>query len=386
MSRSLTASHTEMTRRRALAGAAAGVLARPAAVFGSQANSAVALGIIGTGGRGRFVGSLFARDSRIRVAALCDIFSDQIDRAKTEIPGSSGAAVYKDYRQLLAQPGIDAVLIATPVHLHPEHFEAAVQAGKHIFCEKPAAADVAGVKRLLAAARRADPSRHVVFGFQNRFSPEYRTAEKIVRSGQLGELLFMECHFIRSGAAFQPVQSRHPPEEQPIRHWGVYRKTSGDVIVEQDCHSLDVFNWFAAGHPKTAVGYGGRIKRAFGDNLDHLAVAYEYPGGLKGVLVATQLTRPRYRDVREQFFGARGVIETHRSYYKWDRGEGEIVKVDSKREITIDAVESFLESVLSKRPENTAASGCESTLTALLGRMAMDARREVSWEEMMRSA
>jgi len=353
-------------------------------VFGTQANSAVRLGIIGTGGRGRFVGSLLAADPRARIVALCDLFDDQLERARAQIPQAAGARVYKDYNQLLAQADVDAVVIATPVYLHPEHFQAAVRAGKHIYCEKPAAADLAGVQRLLRAAQQADPRLHIAFGFQNRYSPEYRAAYKIVSSGQLGELLLMESHFIRGGAALKPVQSRFRPEEQPIRHWGVWRRTSGDIIVEQDCHSLDVLNWFAGSRPVKAIGAGGRIKRAFGDNMDHLAVVFEYPKGLRGILVATQLAPSRYRDVREQFFGTAGVLETHRSYYRWDRGEGPIVEVKSRREITIDAVEEFLEKILAGKPENQAPVACESTLTALLGRLAIDLRREVSWEEMMR--
>jgi predicted dehydrogenase len=373
-----------ITRRRALAGATANlILASPAAVSGAQANSAIAVGIIGTGGRGRFVGTQFAKDPRARIAALCDVAGEQIDRAKTQIPGADAARVYKDYRQLLAQPNLDAVLIATPVFLHPEHFEAAVEARKHIYCEKPAAADVAGVKRLLRAAQRADPSQHIVFGFQNRFSPEYQTALRLLSSGQAGELLLMECHFIRSGVPAKPVEPPYPAAEQRLRHWTVWRESSGDIIVEQDCHGLDVLNWFARAHPLRAIGSGGRIKRTFGDNLDHLAVTYGYPRGVQGTLVATHLTPPRYRDVREQFFCGAGVLETHRTYYKWQPADGEMVKVDSKREITIDAVEDFLAKVVANRPENTAPSGCDSTFTALLGRLAMDARREVTWEEML---
>jgi predicted dehydrogenase len=160
---------------------------------------------------------------------------------------------------------------------------------------------------------------------------------------------------------------------------------SGDFIVEQDCHGLDVLNWFAGAHPVKAIGSGGQVRRGYGDNLDNISVTYEYPGGLRGMLVATQVTVPRYRDVREQFFGTRGVIETHRQYYKWDRGDGPVIKVDSKREITIDAVDAFLSKVVAGTPENTAPNACESTFTSLLGRMAIDAKREVTWDEMMRS-
>ena len=369
-----------MTRR----GAAGFLFAGPGVVFGSQANSAIRVGIVGAGGRGRFVGAIFAGDPRARVTDLCDLFDDQLERAKAQVPGAGQARTWKDYRELLARPDIDAVLIATPVFAHPEHFEAAVKAGKHIYIEKPAAADVAGVKRMLAAARAAGPSRHIVFGFHNRFSPEYRAAEAIVRSGKLGDLLLMECHFNRSGVLGQRTESKYPLAERRIRHWGAFRETSGDIIVEQDCHGLDVLNWFAGAHPLKAVGAGGRIRRAFGDNLDHLGVVYEYPGGLRGILMAAQLTPARYRDVREHFFGSAGVLETHRAYYKWYRGEGPIAKVDSRREITIDAVEDFLEKVVAGKPENTVPAGCESTFTSLLGRLAIDLRREVSWEELMK--
>ena len=371
----------KLSRRDALAGAAAGFwITRPEVARTAQANSAVRVGIIGTGGRGRFDGAIFAADRRARIVALCDLYGDQIDKAKTEIKGTDQARVYKDYRELLANPDVDAVLIATPVFLHPEHFAAAVDACKHIYIEKPAAPDVAGVRTILAAARRADPSRHIVFGFQNRFSPEYLAAEAIVRNGELGELLLMECHFIKGGAITRPLA--HPPEER-IRRWYSWRDMSGDFIVEQDCHGLDIFNWFAKAHPLKAIGSGGRKKRAYGDNLDHLAVAYEYPGGLRGTLVATQLAVPRYRDVREQFFGTAGVLETHREFYQWDRGVGSVTRVSSKREITIGAVESFLDHVVAGLPENTAFTACDSTLTAILGRMAIDQHREVTWEEML---
>jgi myo-inositol 2-dehydrogenase / D-chiro-inositol 1-dehydrogenase len=374
-----------ITRRAALAGGAM-LLTRSQTAFGAQANSQVALGVIGTGGRGRYVGTLFARDPRVRVAALCDIYDDQIDRAKTEIPGTDRAPVYKDYHDLLARTDLDAVLIATPVFLHPEHFEAAVEARKHIYCEKPAGADVAGVKRLVRAGERAEKSKVIQFGFQQRFSPEYRAALDILRSGRLGELLLMRSDWILGGADLQPYESPYPPEQRRIRHWGEFRETSGDFIVEQDCHGLDVLNWFAQAHPLKATGAGGRKKRAFGDNLDHLNVTYEYPNGLRGFLAATQLAVKRYWDVKEQFFGAEGVLETERKYYKWHRGEDDDVLVKSKREITTDAIEAFVSDILAGKGRNMAFDAADSTFTALLGRMAIDTRREVTWEELLKSA
>jgi myo-inositol 2-dehydrogenase / D-chiro-inositol 1-dehydrogenase len=374
-----------ITRRAALAGGTL-LLSKSKTAFAAQANSQLALGIIGTGGRGRYVGTLFANDPRVRVAALCDVYDDQIDRAKTEIPAVEHAPAYKDYHELLARPDLDAVLIATPVFLHPEHFEAAVNARKHIYCEKPAGADVAGVKRLVRAAGQADKSKVIQFGFQQRFSPEYLAALNVLRSGQLGELLLMRSDWLLGGAPLHSFQSPYPREDWRIRHWGAFRETSGDFIVEQDCHGLDVLNWFAQSHPLKATGAGGRKKRAFGDNLDHLNVTYEYPNGLRGFLAATQLAVKRYWDVKEQFFGSEGVIETERKYYKWHRAEDDDLLVKSKREITIDAIEAFVTDALAGKPRNMAFDAADSTLTSLLGRMAIETRREVTWEEMLQSA
>jgi len=137
-----------------------------------------------------------ARDGRARVVAICDRFDDRIDPAKKNVPGAAEAKVYRDYRQLLEDEDVDAVLIATPVYLHPEQFEAAVAARKHIYCEKPAGADVAGVKRLMRAGQKADPAKTIQFGFQQRFSPEYLKAHELVEAGELGEPRMMMSFWI----------------------------------------------------------------------------------------------------------------------------------------------------------------------------------------------
>jgi predicted dehydrogenase len=172
-----------------------------------------------------------------------------------------------------------------------------------------------------------------------------------------------------------------------IIQWARWKATSGDFIVEQDCHGVDVLNWFAKAHPETALGDGGRYRRQYGDNYDHYNISYRYPGGLRGWLLGTQLPANHYADVKEQFFGSLGSLETNRRYYKWFKtSPRNPVTVEAKREITIDAVEAFLNSVLTGKPINMVQIAAESTLTSILGRMAGEQKREVSWEEMMRSA
>ncbi|MGE5647425.1 MAG: Gfo/Idh/MocA family protein [Acidobacteriota bacterium] len=390
-----------LTRRGALAGAANLMILNSRTAFGTQANSAVSFGIIGTGGRGSYVGGHMTRVPQTRLTAICDIHPDRIDSAKTKIPGADKAGAYKDHRDLLAQADVDAVLIATPVFLHPLHFEAAVEAGKHIYCEKPAGADVAGVKRLLRAAGKADKSKTIQFGFQQRYSPEYLKAESILRDGKIGKLTLMESYWVLGGVPpAGPFQTANSTGDDKLRRWGAWMEYSGGAIVEQDCHGVDVMNWFGGSHPVSAVGRGGlRYPITYGDwNSDHHHITYFYPNGLEGWLLSIKHTAG-FRDVKEQFFGSQGVLETARTYYKWhgpipsapyknadDLGDRSLIeRGDSKREITIDAVEAFFKSIVEGKPHNMAAAAAEATLTSLLGRMAYETKREVTWEELLRS-
>lgn len=385
-----------------MAGASAGVsIVSPKTAFSYQANSAVAFGIIGTGGRGSYVGTHMVNDPRTRLAAICDIYPDRIDAAKTKIPTADKAAAYKDLNQLLSRPDLDAVLIATPVFLHPPHFEAAVAAKKHIYCEKPAGADVAGVKRLQAAAQKSGPDKVVQFGFQQRLSREYLKAEQILRTGKIGDMKMMMSYWILGGVPPTAAAPPLPEADEKIRRWGRWMATSGGPIVEQDCHGVDVLNWFASGHPVSAVGRGGlRYPIAGGDwDTDHHDIQYFYPGGVEGWLISVKHTAG-FRDVKEQFYGSKGILETARTYYKWhgpipsapyknadDLTDRSLIeRGDSKREITIDAVEHFFTCILEKKPYNMAPIAVEATFTSLLGRMAYQTRREVTWEELLRSA
>ncbi|MDX2153294.1 MAG: Gfo/Idh/MocA family oxidoreductase [Bryobacteraceae bacterium] len=389
------------TRRAALAGSAGLLLVKPETAFGSQANSAVPFGIIGTGGRGVYVGTHMANDKNARLAAICDLYPDRIDQAKTRIPGADKVKATKDLNELLAMKDIDAVLIATPVYLHPVHFEAAVKAKKHIYCEKPAGADVAGVKRLLKAGLAADPRTTIQFGFQQRFSPEYIKGLNYLKTGALGEMKLMMSYWILGGPPPTTFDAKYQGEEAKIRYWGRFMETSGGPIVEQDCHGIDTLNQFAGDqHPLKAVGTGGlRYPVPYGDwSTDHQNITFFYPGGLEGYLMSIKHVAG-FRSVKEQFFGSKAMLELARTYLKLhgpiptsplknaddleDRSLME--KVDSKREITIDAIESFFQSIIDKRPYNMTKTSAESTLTAIMGRMAVELKREVTWEETMKA-
>lgn len=391
-----------MNRRDILQGAPLVLSASTA--FASQANSAIRFGVIGTGGRGQYVGTLMTKHANARITAICDKFPDRIDAGKTKIPGADSAKAYRDYRDLLNDPNIDAVLIATPVFLHPEHFEAAILAKKHIYCEKPAGADVAGCKRMLAAWEKRDPSKRIQFGFQQRFSSQYLKSHSYLTSGKIGEMKLMMSYWV---LGYLPPNTDsgqykdHTPEDQKLRRWGSWTALSGGPIVEQDCHGIDTINWFGGDvRPMSAVGRGGlRYPLPYGDwGTDHHDVIYQYPGGLEGWLISIKHTAG-YRDVKEQFFGSKGMLETSRSYMKLHgmtpdvryksaddlRDTSLMEKEESKADITNEATQAFFNGILKGERYDMTKTAVQSTLTAILGRMALETKREVTWDEMMRS-
>jgi myo-inositol 2-dehydrogenase / D-chiro-inositol 1-dehydrogenase len=350
---------------------------------GAQANSSVAVGLLGAGSRGTFVTTMMAKNTPARIVALCDLFDEKMEKAKKTI-GVADPKLYKDFRQMLASD-IDAIIIATPVFLHAEHFEAAVKAGKHIYIEKPASMDVEGCKRVMKAADSADRTLNITFGFQRRYGQVYQKAKQLADSGAIGPIRLGFARFIKSESGWSGKERLPPPktDKEKIVGWHEWKDLSGDLIVENNVHSIDVLNWFLGGRPASAIGSGGTTIPHRGDMRDHNFVAFEYGGGVQGQLSGTTLAPSGYRDVVEQFFGPAGMIETSENHWRHFRGPQQETVGKSPRNITIDSVAAFVKRIQDGKPENTGVRGAESTLTAILGRMAMDRRREVTWDEMM---
>lgn len=374
-------SESPISRRNILKAAA---IVPVAAVRGSAANSTVTVGLLGSGGRGTNVAGLLHKNTNGRIVALCDLFEDKMQQAKQRI-GLEDSKTYKDLDEMLAS-SIDAVIIATPVYLHPEHFEAAVKAGKHIYIEKPASVDVEGCKRIMRAADGADRRLNITFGFQRRYGQLYLKAKQLVDSGAIGSIRMGHGHFIKSGASPRALEVPRPQTDmEKVVGWHSWKELSGDLIVENNVHVIDVLNWFIGSHPTSAVGSGGATVSKRGDMRDHNFVAYEYEDGVQASLTGTTVAANDYREVHEQFFGDNGMVETAETHWRHFRKPGEDTTEKSPRNVTIDAVESFINRIAEGKPENVGVRGAESTLTAILGRMAMDVRREVTWEEMMKS-
>jgi len=367
-----------LTRRRII-----GTSLAAAAISRAAPNSTITVGLLGSGSRGTFVTTMMAKNTPVRVVALCDLFDEKMEQAKKSI-GVDSPKLYKDFHDMLASD-IDVVIIATPVFLHAEHFEAAVKAGKHIYIEKPASLDVEGCKRVMRAADGADRKLNITFGFQRRSGLVYQKAKQMADSGAIGPIHMGFARFIKSGSAWNQNEPLPPPqtEKEKIVGWHGWKALSGDLIVENNVHSIDVLNWFLGGRPVSAIGSGATTVPGQGDMRDHNFVAFEYKNGVQGQLSGTTLAPNGYRDVVEQFFGPLGMLETSENHWRHYRGPQQETTEKSPRNITIDSVAAFVKRIQDGKPENTGVRGAESTLTAILGRMAMDKRREVTWDEMM---
>lgn len=365
------------TTRRDLA-AAGLLLLKPATVFGYQANSAITVGVLGYGGRGSYVtNNCFAKNEFAKISIVCDLKQDRRDAATQKF---SGAKTFERYDDLLASD-VDAIYIATPVYLHPVHFAAAVASRKHIFMEKPAGADAAGCRKVMEAARKADPNKRISVDFQQRYGRDYRHAHQIVTSGELGKIVAIRGSWIGLGPK---IKENVPSADEKNANWYFYRALSGDMIVEQDCHNIDVVNWFMGTHPVIASGYGSRRVRQYGDVLDNLAATFQFADGTVFSYQATQVGG--FRDVSETFVCENGAVNTSRQGIKiWRNGKPEPEVITTNYDITLDAVNDFLDGARTGRLENSGVSAAESTLTAIMAREAIYQKTPMTWDRILNS-
>jgi predicted dehydrogenase len=368
-----------LSRRGFVTSAAAFSIVAPQTVRGSQANSRISVGLIGSGGRGAYDAKIVHADPRAQVTALCDLFDDRLEKAAAEIR-TQNPKTFKDFEKLLAAPDIDAVIIATPPFEHPRMLEAAVDAKKHIYCEKPMGVDFAGCQQVIKAGRRADPKKNLFVGFQQRYGPEYMEAHRRLTSGAIGDLANARAFWI-GGDPFRRVPYPDPKIEK-LRNWFCYRDYSGDFIVEQDCHNFDVLHWFLDARPISAMGMGGRKVRTSMEILDHLTLSFEFPNGIHVNYEANQISPPGFSRVGEEFTGTKGVLETSRQRLTHRKGPGRenIEVLETKRDITNDAFEKFLENIQDGKVENVAERSAISTLFAILGRTAIYGKRPATWK------
>ncbi len=374
--------------RREFLGAAGLLILKPETVFGTQASSAIEIGIIGCGGRGVYIGGFFQEYTGARIVALHDPFRDRLENIQQKLK-LSGPRLYhglEGYRDLVASR-LDAVVIESPPYFHPEQAEAAVAAGKHVFLAKPLAVDVAGCLRILEAGRRARGKLSFLVDFQTRAQPAFQEAARRVHEGAIGTLVMGHVYY-HTGRLRPQSKPGMPPDEARLRDWVFDKVLSGDVIVEQHIHVLDVANWYTRAHPLRAFGTGGRKARTdVGDCWDHFLVQYWYPGDVKVDFSSNQFLKG-FHDMCIRFYGTAGTVDSHYGGYIRITGDNPwpgVEKDDTFREGAIANVKRFVESLRTGNYLNNVEESVESNLTSILGRMAAYRERVVTWDEMMRS-
>ena len=398
--------------RRALLGAAGLTILNSKLVRGTAANSAVRVGLLGCGGRGTADASSMLANAGARIISLGDLFADQLDKAKAHFnalaqkqgqAGVDDALIFRGPRavqQMAESKAIDAIIIATPPYYHVEHLETIVAAGKHVYCEKPVAVDVPGTRRVLAAGRKAAGKLSLEVGFQIRNAPPFVELVRRIHNGDLGEIAFGEAFYYCGllGVAHPDA----PPSLTRLRNWVFDKVLSGDIIVEQNIHAIDICNWVLKGHPLKASGSGGRKGRPeTSDCLGHCSVSYTYPNDVHVAFSSKQFGKGPF-DVNERFFGTTGISSSPYSGFlgiegdkawKWsgsEKKEGAEFSTagtfsDNLAEADSEKHKSFIASITSGQFHNQAELGVESSLSAMLGRTAIYTGREVTWEELERS-
>lgn len=374
--------------RTTTAGAAGFMVVNARAVTGSTANSKIEVGIVGCGGRGQYIGKKLETDAPddIKVVAAQDPFADRLqtmqerfDLDKSRI--YQGLPAYQD----LANSKLDAVAVTSPPYFHPDHAEAAVKANKHVWLAKPVAVDTAGCLRIKELAQKAKGKFNFLVDFQTRNSSFFKEALRRVHNGDIGELVLghIYYHAGRLDVKSKPGMSE---DEARLRNWVFDIGLSGDIIVEQNVHVLDVANWYAKTHPIKARGTGGRKVRVdVGDCWDHFIVTFWYPNGLIVDFSSAQFTKG-YGDLCMRMYGSKGTADCH--YYgavrifgdkPWEGTEQQ----DAMEDGVSNNVKDFVKGIRSGQFVNTGEESAQSTMTGVLGRMAAYTGKEVTWEEML---
>ena len=379
-----------LKRRREFLGSSAGILLlKPETVFGSQANSAVEVGIIGCGGRGNWIGPFFPEYTGARIVALADVFRDRLSSTQEKLKVDSSRAYLglDAYKELIASK-LDAVAVESPPYYHPEQVAAAVAAGKHVYLAKPAAVDVPGCRSIMASGEKAKGKLSFLVDFQTRAQPVFQEAAQRVARGDIGTPV-MGHVFYHTGRLRRQDKPGMPPAEARLRNWTFDKALSGDIIVEQHIHVLDVANWYMQGHPVRAFGTGGRKARVdVGDCWDHFIVTYWYPNDVRVDFSSNQFLKG-FHDMCIRFYGTAGTLDSHYGASvkiagdnPWNGAE----KDDTFREGAITNVKNFIHSIRTGQFLNNAAEAAQSNLTSILGRMAAYRERMVTWDEMLKAS
>jgi predicted dehydrogenase len=378
-------SRRNLLRNTAAAGAAAATFASLGSNFAwAQVSEEIKVGVIGAGGRasgavGNHMEAIESLGLKAKVVSLCDMFPAPAKRLaeKWKVPADKVYTGLDGYKQVV-NSDCEIVLTATPPGFRPIHFEAAVDAGKHVFFEKPVAVDPAGVRKVIAAGERAkQKGLTCVTGTQRRHETNYMDTIKAIHDGAIGDILHMSIYWCGGGIWWRKREPGMTDMEYQIHNWYHHIWLSGDQIVEQHIHNIDVANWVLDSHPISAFGVGGRqVRKEPGEIWDHTAVEYEYANGAR-VLSFGRHWPASTDNISEFAIGTKGTSNPG----GWIQPKGgEKRSFKNQKSGYVQEHIDLLKAIKSGKPINEAQRIAETTLTAIIGRMSCYTGKKVSWD------
>ena len=385
------------SRRDVVRGAAAlgAAMAIPSFVH-AAGNDTLKVGLIGCGGRGTgAANNALNADPNLKIIALGDMFPDKLETSLLGLHQSqhkdrvevskehqfTGWDAYKGVIELC-----DVVLLATPPHFRPMHLKAVIDAGKHVFCEKPVATDAPGLRSVIETAAKAKEKKlSLVSGLCYRYDEAKIETVKRIHDGGVGDIINLNVNYLTTGLWSNARKPEWSDMEWQLRNWLYYTWLSGDLITEQHIHSLDKMMWVMKDEtPAFAVGNGGRACRteaAYGNVYDHFNTMYEWSNGVRCFASARQWNGC-FTDVSDWVYGNKGVANimnhTITGENKWKR------KASPKNMYDLEHI-ALYKSIQNNEPINNGDYMVKSTGVAIMGRMAAYTGTKVTYEQMMTS-
>ncbi len=385
--------------------AAAGALAAPKLTLAKSAHVAgsdtVKIGLVGCGGRGAgaAIQAMNTTSGNVELVAMGDVFADRmqstLEQAKTEHGEKVRVNEDTSYIGLDAYKSVmdsdaDLVILATPPGFRPMHFAAAIEAGKHVFMEKPVAVDAPGIRKVLKYGKIASEKNLLVqVGLQRRHERAYRETIDELQNGIIGDLMYSRVYWNSNGVWERPRKPGDSELTYQMRNWYYFNWLCGDHIVEQHIHNLDVINWLMNDYPQTAQGQGGRLLRNgvdHGQIFDHHFVEYTYANGHKMFSQCRHMPQC-FKNVSEHVVGTKGYANiSSGTIYSADGneifkcGEGPGQRLGHQQEHH-DLFANLSQGIL----PNEAEYGAKSTMTAIFGRLATYSGVELDWESAINS-
>jgi predicted dehydrogenase len=391
------------SRRTFLKASAATVATSSVLLPGAYAagNDTLRVGLVGCGGRGTGAAKQALRaDPKVKLVAMCDAFMDRLQTSLGDLKNIKDIAGKIDvapdhcfdgfdgYQKLL-NSGVDVVLLCTPPGFRPLHLKAAVEAGKHVFCEKPVAVDATGVRSVIETAKLArEKGTGLCSGFCYRYDHGKRETVKRIHGGMIGDVAAMHITYLTGPLWFRKDRAAcNSDMEYQMRNWYYYTWLSGDFIVEQHCHNFDKAAWvFKGEYPIACTGVGGRQVRTdpkYGHIYDHFSVAFEYKNGAKLFSTCRQMAGCN-GDVNDHVIGTKGSAQLMRHTIATPGGGWELGEEPYKDMYQVEHDELFA-SIRAGKPVNDGESAAHSTLMAILGREAAYTGKRLTWKELFES-